>query len=158
MQGGFEESSSIHSFLINSYQNRKPISELFSSFNVPKDIDSAYKKANENVPLFSFYYLVVAGIFSVFFLLSNRIALIPIAITIGCYYLSKMNLKFNNFELTPSVVLYGCIAINVILAILFSSIAFCYFFLIVFACICGLVIFGHACLIEGNKGENTNEI
>jgi hypothetical protein len=158
MQGAFQEPFSPNSFLQNAYQNRKPVSDLYAAFTLPKDIDSACKKAKDNLPKFSFYYIFVAGLFSILFLLTNRIAFFPIGICIGCFYLSRMNLTVNGFTLTPSILLYCFIGVNILLAFISTSIALSYLLLIAFSAVCVCIIFGHACSIETTKDESGNDI
>lgn len=155
MQGGIDDNSNdFTSFFKRAYENRKAPAEFFGSFVFPTGVDSAYKRANENISKFSFYYLLIAGFFYGLFVVTRRLILIPILIVIGCYFLSKMNLKLGGYELTPTIVMYGCIGINVIMAIVFPTIAFCYFFLIGVSAICAVIILAHACLLESSRNGN----
>lgn len=158
MQGDFQESFSPNTFLQNAYQNRKPFTDLYVAFSLPRDVDSACKKGRENLSKFAFYYMSIAALFSLIFLLTNKIAVIPIAVCIAGYYVSKMNLTLNNFEFTPTIVLYCCIGVNALLALISSSIAHAYLFFIALASICIFLIFGHACTIEITKDEVGNDI
>lgn len=159
MQGGLEQpNSNILSYFKNSYANRKAPTEFFSSFVLPTDKDTAYRRANENIPKFSFYYLLIAAFFAVIFLMAKMIALIPISIAVGCYFVSQKNFKVSDYELTPNIVLYACIAINVLIALFVPSIGMCYLLLFSFLAIATVIILAHACLHEDRKDENINDI
>lgn len=163
MQGGFQEThpedqsiEKIKNFILNAYNDRKHPSEFFktSAFSLPTSIDQAYTRSKGNIPRFLFYYLLILGVAMVLLVFCKFAILIPFGVCLVCAYISSKRYKISEIEITPAYAAYGCIGMMIVLALVSSSIASSYLFLVSFSAMATVVILIHASLLEDTEKDN----
>lgn len=147
-------------FLARTYKNKRAVSEFlsFNQFVCPRTVDEAYARSKINIPKFGFYYLVVWGALLVSVMLFYPVLIVPIALSAAILYASFVNAKIKDIELTPMYALYGCIGCNLLLMLVFRSIAHSFLMVLSFSSIAVILILLHASFFKDMDGETIENI
>lgn len=158
MQGDFpvDAEPTFCNAICSSYAQRKSPAEFFKfgAFSIPLSVDEAFIRSKTNVPKFLFYYICIAAVAMLFVILTRPIILIPIAVCAGAIYISLKKLDVAGVKLTPQYVTYGCVAIVILLSLLFSKIMSSYLVMIALLSISTAITLLHACLMEDIEGSH----
>ncbi|KAL6122606.1 hypothetical protein NUSPORA_00276 [Nucleospora cyclopteri] len=148
--GGFADAShneaalNLLEYFKTKYYEKPSLNEFFtiqkpSSYS----FDVLAEKVKLNFDRFAIYYFGIAMSFYLIFFLTNTAFLIPIFTIATTLYLVNTKHCINTVEITPLHAVGGCIAINLILCIVWPSFflqKFIYFFAINAFVICIIVV------------------
>ena len=163
MQGSHEEDAprqSVADQMNGIYTNRVELAELvnFQKASIPSTLNIALDRIKSNAHRFAFYYLVFIVAVDFLFVLTNRLIVIPIAITVAFAFLYLQPITVREYTVQPIHAAIGCISMHVLIFILCKSLAKSYTYFFALNSLCLALVFLHGAILdtteEDEKAEN----